>query len=181
MRTVNACKPLPDIEYLESILEYDRVNGKLLWRRKKNPQWNGMLAGNTTPWGYQRIKIDRSLYLAHRIAWKMANGSDPGDFEVDHIDGNPQNNRPDNLRLATHGKNQSNGGAYKNNKSGYRGVYWSERENKYVAQINVDKKSIWLGRFFSAEDAAIAYDNAARLFFGEYARPNFVEVRNELE
>lgn len=155
------------------MLFYDKDEGKLLWRRTKWPQWNGMLAGNRTPFGYQRIKIKKSLYLAHRIAWKLATGTDPGEYEVDHIDLNPQNNRPDNLRLATHGKNQSNGGPYRNNRSGYRGVYWSSRDRKYVAQIQCDKKSVTLGRFATDIEAAKAYDQAATRLFGEFAKPNF--------
>lgn len=175
MVIANSCKTLPSIEEIENILFYDREAGKLIWRREKWPQWNGKLAGNRTPFGYQRIKINKSLYLAHRLAWKLENGEDPGEFEVDHIDLNPQNNRPGNLRLATHGKNQCNGGPYKNNKSGYRGVYWSVRDKKYIAQIQCNKKSTTIGRFSSEIEAAKAYDDAAIRLFGEFAKPNFAD------
>lgn len=174
MATVNACKPLPDLEVLESLLFYDKENGRVLWRREKNPQWNGMLAGSRTPRGYQRIKINQSLYLAHRIAWKMASGSDPGEFEVDHIDGDPQNNRPENLRLATHGQNQTNGRAFRNNKCGYRGVYFHSRRRKWTAQINHMKKAHSLGFFDTPEAAAAAYNKAALKLFGEFAKPNIL-------
>lgn len=123
MASINSCAPLPDKDYLLSILNYDQETGLITWDRKKNRQWNGMQAGNQVENGYIRIKINRRLYLAHRIAYLLAYDVDPGDFQVDHKDGDPRNNRPGNLRLAIHGRNQSNGLAYKSNKTGFRGVY----------------------------------------------------------
>lgn len=173
MASINSCAPLPDKDYLLSILNYDQETGKIVWNRKRNPQWNGMEAGNEVDKGYRRIKINRRLYLAHRIAYLLAYGVDPGEFEVDHKDGNPRNNRPGNLRLALHGRNQSNGGPYKSNKLGLRGVYWRASYKKFVAVIQCDKKRIQLGCFSNAEDAARAYDAAAIKLFGEFAKPNF--------
>jgi hypothetical protein len=173
MASINSCVPLPDKDYLLSILFYDHESGKITWNRKKNPQFNGMEAGNQVAKGYRRIKINRRLYLAHRIAYLLAYDVDPGGFEVDHKDGDPRNNRPGNLRLAIHGRNQSNGVVYKNNKSGFRGVHWNKYRKCFLAQLNCDGRKVNLGKFSTAEDAARAYDAAAIVYFGEFARPNF--------
>jgi hypothetical protein len=134
----------------------------------------GKVAGNVTDFGYRRIKINGKLYLAHRIVWKILTGDDPGLSEIDHIDGNPQNNRPENLRLSDHGKNQANGPAYKNSKSGYKGVYWHKQREKWTAQIQSGKRRKQLGFYNIAEDAAMAYNEAAIVLHGEFARLNEV-------
>lgn len=172
---VNDPIPLPDKEYLESILNYDPDTGLLTWARDKNPQWNGLLAGNLNAKGYRRIKINRRLYLAHRIAYLMGKGIDPGRFEVDHRDGNPLNNKLLNLRLASHGSNQANGPGYSGCSSRHRGVSYCNRSQKWVAAISKDTKKHWLGYFNCEDRAAAAYNDAAKRLFGEFARLNILE------
>lgn len=167
--------PLPDINYLRTILSYEPQSGLLVWSRDKNPQWNGMTAGSLNEKGYRRIKINRRLYLAHRIAYLMGTGADPGLFEVDHKDGNPSNNALDNLRLASHGANQANGAGYRGCSSKHRGVSYCNRNRKWIAAINKDKKKHWLGYFGCENKAASAYNDAAKKLFGEFARLNILE------
>jgi hypothetical protein len=93
----------------------------------------------------------------------------PEGIEVDHRDGNGLNNRRRNLRLATHRQNSRNTKLRNDNKSGYRGVCWDEQTNRWKATINCDGKQIWLGRFDHLRDAAAAYNEAARIQFGEFA------------
>jgi hypothetical protein len=93
--------------------------------------------------------------------------------EVDHKDGDPLNNQRNNLRLCTHQQNGMNRSKTSNNTSRYKGVTWSHHSNKWQASIMHGKKSVYLGVFSIEEDAAKAYDKAARERFGEYCKTNF--------
>jgi len=98
--------------------------------------------------------------------------SDPS-LQVDHADRDKKNNRRNNLRPCTLSQNQSNKLVHRNNKSGYKGVSLHSQSDKWRAIINHNKKKISLGLFFSKEEAAKAYDEAARRLQGEFARLNF--------
>jgi hypothetical protein len=94
--------------------------------------------------------------------------------ETDHINRNKLDNRRGNLRRATHSQNMCNR-VVKSRlpKSGYRGVVWRVARGKWSACINVKRKEHFLGYFADKEDAARAYDDAARRLHGEFARLNF--------
>ena len=91
---------------------------------------------------------------------------------IDHINGKRWDNRRCNLRFADSTQNAQNQGLKKNNRLGYKGVY-KHASGKYHARISVNKHHISLGYYTDAVQAAKAYDRAAKLYFGEYARPNF--------
>lgn len=97
----------------------------------------------------------------------------PDGVQVDHINGNPLDNRRVNLRFATPSENARNRGRASNNTSGFKGVNWNKKHGKWLASIMVDGKRLFLGGFTVAEDAARAYDKAARKYHGEFARTNF--------
>lgn len=90
--------------------------------------------------------------------------------KVDHVDGNGLNNTRSNLRVATTSENGMNRGKQKNNKSGFKGVCFFARTNKWVAYIRVNRKSRNLGYFFTPEEAHAAYCAAASELHGEFAR-----------
>lgn len=92
---------------------------------------------------------------------------------VDHINGNGLDNRKENLRIATVSINNYNCKIRKDNKSGYRGVCWYEKMNKWHAQISFNSKVRHLGYFDILQDAAMAYDEAAIKFYGDNAFLNF--------
>lgn len=90
-------------------------------------------------------------------------------MDVDHIDGNKQNNQRGNLRSATHMQNLQNKKITRQNKSGMKGVCFDKRENKWRASVSAQNKQYALGYFDSPEDAHAAYKAAARRLHGEFA------------
>lgn len=109
----------------------------------------------------------------HRIIMERVLGYKPSSrIHVDHENGNGLDNRRCNLRLATVGQNIANSRLSKNSTSGYKGVSWNESKQVFIARIGFDNQRISLGNFRSAQDAAIAYNRAAKKYFGEYARFN---------
>jgi len=97
---------------------------------------------------------------------------------VDHVDGNRQNNRKDNLRVCSHIENSRNIHHNRRNTSGYKGVWWDKRHKKWRAGIGYNGKNIKLGYFVSKEEAAKAYNHAATKFFGQYACLNNITEGN---
>jgi len=119
-----------------------------------------------------RINKTRLRFIMHRQIMNFPSKK----FEIDHINMNQLDNRKTNLRLATHQQNNVNKGNRIDNKTGYKGIYWEKSRNKWQAHIEVNQKKIHLGRFAIKEDAARAYDTAAKKHFGEFARLNFPEA-----
>lgn len=95
-------------------------------------------------------------------------------FVIDHINHDPLDNRRENLRFCKQRFNVANGQKrqQENATSKYKGVSWRPNENKWSAQIMVNRKQNHLGYFDEEEDAAIVYNVAAQLFWGEYASLN---------
>jgi hypothetical protein len=81
-----------------------------------------------------------------------------------------------NLRLATSSQNCANSPKSKNNTSGYKGVTWHKQHKKWYAQISKDRKNYFLGLYFKAEEAALAYNKKALELFGEFAYLNDVKI-----
>ena len=97
---------------------------------------------------------------------------------TDHIDGNGLNNQRSNLRQCTNEENCMNRQPRKNCSSDYKGVQLNKLTNKWLAQIKVQGKNIYLGLFGIEEDAGIAYDTAAIKYFGEFSKLNFPKINN---
>lgn len=97
-------------------------------------------------------------------------------MEVDHVNGNPLDNRKKNLRFCTRAENMWNRSINKVNGSGFKGVYWHNQRMKFQAQIGINKKRKNLGFFQTALAAAHAYNAGAKKFFGEFARLNKLPV-----
>lgn len=169
--------PTPTKETLDSLLMYTPETGKLHWKERPVSMftdgkqtavhnaaiWNGKNAGNEafkTPFasGHLTAAIFGKTFLAHRIVWKMAYGSDPN--VIDHIDGNPTNNRLENLRSVTQTDNTRNARLSKSSTSGHTGVSFDKRRNKWEAKIMVDRKKRFLGYFDTIEEAAKARKEA---------------------
>ena len=93
---------------------------------------------------------------------------------VDHINGNKLDNRRSNLRFCNKSQNGSNSSLSKNNKSGYKGVHFDKSRNKWIVSIKVNYKNNHIGRYNNIKDAALAYNKAAKKYFGEFARLNII-------
>lgn len=145
-------------ERLRELLSYDPETGDLMWIIKNSFRIKvGDVAGYKDYRGCLLVRIDRRIYRAHRLAWLWTHGRWPTD-EIDHIDGNPSNNRMCNLREATHALNMQNRRrATFDNKSGFLGVSWREDRKTWVARIQINGKKAHLGHFSTAEEAHNEY------------------------
>jgi hypothetical protein len=119
--------------------------------------------------GYAR-RSDYSTGAPVVIYMAVAIMNPPDGSEVDHRNGNPLDNRRENLRITTPVGNGRNKGPSSRNTSGFCGVAWVKRLKRWQAQIGVSGKSIHLGYFKSAKAASSAYQKAAAEHFGEFKR-----------
>ena len=168
-------KPLPAIEELALVFKIsDSSPSGLLWVTGKN---TGLPAGGIRNGQYWYVKHKKEHWACHRIIWALWSKTDPGILQIDHIDQNKQNNKIENLRLATPASNchnrQLNCSIKQKKTSKYKGVYWHKPRNKWRARIVVNGKPKELGRFEQEEMAAKAYDLAAKEFYGDFAVLNF--------
>jgi hypothetical protein len=161
---------------LRELLHYDPETGVFTWRVRRRSGVKGRvapgdIAGSLQSKGRDRLRIgiDYKVYRAHRLAWLYMTGEWPSRL-VDHKDLNGLNNRWDNLRLATHSQNTTNSRVRSDSISGLKGVSFHKIKNRYQARIKVDRKTIRLGYFNTAEEAHAAYCDAAEHHFGEFAR-----------
>jgi hypothetical protein len=97
----------------------------------------------------------------------------PAGMQVDHINGDGLCNLRENLRVCTVAENLRNRRKPVNNTSGYKGARLHKETNRYQACIEINGKAIHLGYYTDPVDAARAYDEAARKYFGEFAKLNF--------
>lgn len=113
------------------------------------------------------------MRYAHRVAYELAYGVDPGALDVDHVCHTTFCVRPDHLRLATNKQNQENKtGANRNSRSGVRGVSWCFRSNKWRATVQHNGTQFSCGYFESKADA----ERAARLKRNELFTHNSLDV-----
>jgi hypothetical protein len=164
---VSELKPRLTAERLREMLDYAPRTGLFYWRKRRGNMAAGLEAGGFHK-RYLAIRIDGVHHLAHRLAWLYVHGKHPSE-EIDHRNGNPADNRIANLRECSHAQNARNVGR-RRNRSGFKGV--SPRGRKWIAQIGLNGRTIYLGLFATAQKAADAYDEAARLYHGEFARTN---------
>ncbi len=118
--------------------------------------------------GYARamLKIDGrwKLVRMHRLLTQA-----PPDLYVDHIDCNRLNNTRANLRLCTPQQSVANIAKYRG-QSRFKGVHWHKGAGKWMSQIKVAGRHVYLGLFENEEIAAAAYERAAKSVHGEFAR-----------
>jgi hypothetical protein len=136
----------------------------------KHRRWHiGGIAGTIQANGYRSIGFMGRLDLAHRLMWLYYHGEWP-DSDIDHINGNRDDNRISNLRLATRSQNNVNSIVPKNNTSGYKGAYFDKRRGLWYAEIWVYKRKVFLGSYQTSAEAGAAYNAACLLHYGQFAK-----------
>ena len=160
-------------DQLTSLLSYDPATGKFRWKSARQRICVGELAGYIKkPKGYVYIQVCGKTYAAHRLAWFYMTGTMPTHC-IDHINRDTSDNRIQNLREATHGQNRAN--SQNNNQHGLKGVrrlpWMKDTDRCWQAQITHEKKVIYLGCFYTKEEAHSAYCDAAKRLHGLFASP----------
>lgn len=159
---------------LMSTLDYNPSTGILTWKiHPSRAVKAGDKVTNTSSHGYIRVKIQGREYLAHRLIWLYVYGYLPKC--IDHIDRNRSNNKLANLREATYQNNSHNMGPRKKGSSKYKGVCWCKRRSRWQAEITIRGYCKYLGHYKVEQDAALAYNKAAKRFHGKFAYLNTVD------
>ena len=173
------------IEYLRQCLREE--DGKLYWLVRPrdhfpterswktwNSAWSGREAGCICyPQGKDepprwRIRINYINFYRYRLIWALKYGEWPD--ELDHKNNDPMIDSSEETRISTHSQNMGNQRVRSNNKSGYKGVSWITKRQKYQAMIKVNYKGKFLGYYDTAEEAAKAYAEGSKKYFGEFSR-----------
>ena len=164
-------------EIVKEFMNYDPETGILTWKHRDRKwckdersynSWNtshyNKICGSIHPnSGYNNIRIFNKTYRTHRIIWLYVYGTWPND-QLDHINGNRQDNRLCNLRECTNSENQQNKKIRKDNSSGFMGVSFSKKSQKFQSHIKVNTKSLHLGLFDDAKEAHEAYLEAKQKY-----------------
>ena len=156
-----------DQELLRHLFEYR--DGALYW---KNPSKNhrhlaGERAGTVNgPRGYRQVSVKGRVYMEHRVIYLLMKGVLPD--VIDHINGDPSDNRIENLRPCTQHQNMLNIKGW--GKSGIKGVTRVSRNSTWQAQMVIGGKQRYLGNFKTLEEAAIVVKQAREKHHGEFAK-----------
>lgn len=161
-------------EELKRQLHYNPETGIFTRLVSNNSRFKiGQVVGTKHHKGYLHTKINNENYSMHRLAWLYVYGKYPIN-NIDHIDGNPSNNRITNLRDVLQKDNAKNNKLSKNNKSGYNGVHYHKTNKKWIAYIASDSKFYNIGSYdskYEAYDARLKYELE---LFGEFSRNHLI-------
>ncbi len=180
-------KPELTQEILKEFLDYDPETGALLWKTRDRKWfandnafhgWNTKCAGKeaftaTRSEGYKVGRIFNRPLRAHRVLYCLHFGYFPD--SIDHINGNPADNRISNLRDVTHAVNHRNRRLQSNSSSGVYGVRWSKEHERWRARINVDGKEVHIG-YYPTKDGAVLARKQAEAKYGFH--PNHGRLTN---
>lgn len=154
---------------LHALFEYR--DGDLFWRVPAGPRGlikAGSKAGTMHPDGYKSVRIKNIMLKQHRVIFHMFHGFCPK--VIDHIDGNPSNNRIENLREATFSQNSWNSRGQARKLDGIKGVYWHKNKKLWIASCAINKRLHHIGYFQDKKDAEKAVMEFREKHHGEFAR-----------
>lgn len=156
------------VSAIREYLLYDAKTGDLRWAKSSGRVRAGALVGNPHCGGYIELSCRKYKMLAHQAAWVIMTGEWPT-CQIDHKNRIKNDNRWDNLRIATPSQNAANSLARRGNKTGYKGVVKLPSGN-FGAYIRLRGRKKYVGTFITARDAHEAYCSAAREQWADYAR-----------
>jgi len=168
---------------LMELVTYNKDDGKFFWNVRPRDHFNSdrdhkiwntkhslSEIRNPDKRGYLYLNLNGKRYPLHKLAWLYVYGHYPN--VVDHKNRKVNDNRIENLRVASNADNVRNQSLKKSNTSGFKGVHFSKQKNKWIANIRTDTGRVHLGFFSCKLEAAKAYDNAAYKYHGEFAMTN---------
>jgi len=162
--------PEPSQEDLRANFHYDALTGMFKWKQRRFRAQSGLTAGCINGDGYRQIKFDDKIYVASRLAWIYSHGEIPGGLEIDHRNGIRDDDRLENLRLATNRQQAHNRGPRRNSTSGRTGVCWNQRKKIWIVTIRIRGRRVYLGSDKSFTIACRLRDAGERICFGEFRR-----------
>ena len=163
-------------ERLHGMFEYK--DGNLYRKISLGRTKAGDKVGFVNDKGYVAVNIDKECIALHRIIWMIQYGQMP--TLIDHIDGNRQNNRIENLRLADRCGNAQNKRMHRNNTSGVKGVYWHKKANKWKAQIACKNKHYNLGLYDALSEADEVVSLAREMLHGTFANHGIEQLQADV-
>ena len=154
-------------------MQYNPDTGDLVWIEKFS-KYSKVTVGNVA--GYKgatatKVQLNGTYLQAHRVAWYLYHGVWPAVF-IDHVNGDPNDNRLSNLRLADRAQNSANRKHHKGSSLKYLGVCYAKRTGKW--QVSIGTPRVYLGQYKTEKEAAVVYNEAAERLYGEFARLNEV-------
>lgn len=139
-------------EFWFDLEDYDKIKD-YCWRKYKNK--------------YIETRFDNKIIFMHRLIMNF-----PEDMEIDHKYQRTWDNRKSELRIVNRPQNAMNRDKPNNNTSGVKGVHWDSINNQWVAQIGINNKRIYLGRYDNFDEAVKIRQEAEEKYFGEYNYKN---------
>lgn len=157
------------LDSIRELIRYEPETGMFYWLKYRGGNAKpGRVAGTTNAAGYVQITVNCKLYYAHRLAWLFSHGEMP-DFEIDHRDGDPSNNRISNLRPATASQQKFNTKIRKNSSTGVKGVSYDSQRGKFMARVKTEGVYVLRKRFDSLEEAETAVRNTRKSSHQDFA------------
>jgi hypothetical protein len=157
-------------EYLQSLFDYR--DGELYWKNTIAPRAKkGTIAGSVHHTGYKYLKLNGKVIANHRVIFFMHHGYLPK--EIDHQDRNRSNNKIENLRAATTQQNALNRTVCNTSKSGIRGVFFNEKINKWMVQLNIDKKQKYFGSYYDLNVAKFVAEFIRHKYHKDFSNLRF--------
>ena len=146
---------------------FEHRDGKLYWKKVAHPNKQylvGQEAGSIHKTGYRHVTWMNKIHKVHRLIFLLVYGYLPK--EIDHINGDRQDNRIENLRAVNRSQNQRNRTTLVNNTSGYPGVSWHKKSKAWLVRVMKNGKLVYQHYFKDLELAGLVATEARSLYHG---------------